>query len=512
MPSPDLHGRRPIRKPPSDQIPPQSIEAEQAALGCALIAPECIAQIRREGKGLFYDLRHQTIWQAIDDLDERRHVVDLVTLSESLTKSKLLKGVGGLPYLMALPDKTPSAANLGYYLQILREKRSLRRLQAVCSQTAARIYDWSGSINDLMLGVQADMDMVARVGMEGSASNGYRVWNLKELAKYEPPAHLALVGDNELCMGYDGVALLAGPGSSGKSLAVSALALAAAKGDGQWMGRKVHRKFKLLILQSENGARRLKKEFTALQAAAGDLDLSEHVFVSNPPEGGLPFHTPKFRAWVRDQIERIKPDLVVIDTWAAVATEDAAKEVVEKLVEIRSTFPSGDNCPGLLIVAHTKKPRAEEVRKGRGLAFQVAGSIALVNTARCVYMLLPWSDDPEDDRIYWSCVKLNNGAMYPASVWHRRFGAAFEHDDKTDPRDWGRTDDDREAVKDHHLRAAFEKDPELKPGDLVKRLMKASGAGESTCWRAIKSETYLGALLMRVSGGKYKLKSDDLLA
>jgi hypothetical protein len=272
------------------------------------------------------------------------------------------------------------------------------------------------------------------------------------------------------------------------------------------MGRKVHRKFRILILQSENGARRLKAEVAAMAHKHPELALGEHLFISNPPEGGLPFHKPQFRAWVREQIERVKPDLVVIDTWAAVATEDAAKEVVEKLVEIRTTFPAGDDCPGLLIVAHTKKPRADEVRKGRALAFQVAGSIALVNTARCVFMLLPWTEDPEDDRVFWACVKLNNGQMYPASVWHRRFGSEFVHDPKTNPKDWGRTEDDQSAISAEKLVACFGKDAELRTGELVKRLAKTTGCGESTAWRAVGEDGYLRCLVQRTGHGKLRLK------
>ena len=37
---------------------------------------------------------------------------------------------------------------------------------------------------------------------------------------------------------------------------------------------------------------------------------------------------------------------------------------MDKLAEIRSCFPSGEDCPGLVIVAHTKKPRSEDVRRG----------------------------------------------------------------------------------------------------------------------------------------------------
>lgn len=60
-----------------------------------------------------------------------------------------------------------------------------------------------------------------------------------------------VVGDNEICMGYDGVVVMAGPGSSGKSLCTAALALAGAIGKGTWMGRKIHRKFKTLISQAD---------------------------------------------------------------------------------------------------------------------------------------------------------------------------------------------------------------------------------------------------------------------
>lgn len=82
---------------------------------------------------------------------------------------------------------------------------------------------------------------------------------------YDIPADMQLVGDNEVVKGYEGVTVLAGPGGSGKSLATMALALAGARGDGFWMGRKVHRNFKTLIIQAENGLVRLKAEFEALK-------------------------------------------------------------------------------------------------------------------------------------------------------------------------------------------------------------------------------------------------------
>jgi hypothetical protein len=85
----------------------------------------------------------------------------------------------------------------------------------------------------------------------------------------------------------------------------------------------------------------------------------------------------------------------------------------------------------------------------------------------------------------------------------------FEHDDKTNPKEFGRSDDDREKITEEHLAAAFEKTPELKSGELVKKLVKISGAGESTCWRAIGEDGYLRPLLMRSGFGKLKLRGEE---
>lgn len=477
-------------------------------MGCLLQWPETIEQVSKKSASLFYDLRHAELFQLLKEMHHKRELVELsTTVYNKLKERKLLKVCGGLEYLATLPDKSPSKENVPYYLEILREKHALRQLLNVCRGSVDRIMKGEEPTTDIVLGVQADLDLVSRAAMpDGEKKNPLKIWTFDEIMSYEPPEHYQLVGDNEICMGYEGVTVLAGPGSSGKSLVVSNLILASARGSGYWMGRKVHRPFKIYYIQAENGATRIKAEVKAMAENHPELNFREHVFISNPPEGGIPFHRADFRARVREDIARIKPDLVVLDPWSQVAAEDAAKEVVDKLAEIRSCFPAGEACPGLFIVAHTKKPRPEDVRKGRGLVNMVSGSIALPNTARTVYVLLPWSDDTEDKRVYWSTPKLNNGEMYAPTVWVRKFGTFFEHDEKTNPKEFGRTDDEREKITEEHLHACFEKTPELKSGELVKKLVKISGAGESTAWRAIGEDGYLRPLLMRSGFGKLKLK------
>ena len=56
-------------------------------------------------------------------------------------------------------------------------------------------------------------------------------------------------------------------------------------------------------------------------------------------------------------------------------------------------------------------------------------------------------------------------------------------------------DDERRAITEGELVACFEQVPELRSGELVKKLMKVSGAAEQTCWRAIGADGYLRGCL-----------------
>jgi hypothetical protein len=487
---------------------PHDLKTEAALIACALNKPALLNnELKAVPSRLFYDLRHGNLWLVLREMTKERVLIDPVTLDARLRKEKRAKECGGLEYVHGLFEATHSAENWSYYLELLREPFAKREMASILHNRLASLDDNHVSSGDFVTGLQSEIETASRLGGERSDKPVLTMWKPKALASLVVPEHLRLVGDNEIVKGYEGLALIGGPGSSGKSLAAMTLGIAGAKGTGLWMGRQVHRKFKTMYLQAENGAVRLKEEFEAILRNHPELDLDEHILISAPPEGGLPFHKPQFRAAVREEAAKFKPDLVVIDTWAQVAADDAAKDIIEKIGEIRSCFPGGEDFPSILILAHTSKPRADVVRKGRGLINSISGSIALGNTARCVYILLPWSDETEDQRIYWSCVKLNNGKMYPPTVWHRRFGTFFDHDPKTDPREFGKTEgEDRHTIKEEHLRAALDKTPELKPSDLAKRLVKIVGCGEATAFRAVSEDGHLRPLLMRSGFGKLKLK------
>lgn len=482
---------------PQAELPPHSPEAEAGALACVLSAAETgeqsesdalLAQLRPR---LFYLEQNRTICEALTLMRMHEHAITTSLLVSWLKDKKLLESAGGIEYVARLPEQTPSVFNFPAFREVLADKANRRLLLAKMEQAKSLASDVQTCDASVLQAFSSDLFDATH---KGSATRArVKIWTAKELEAYQPPEKLKLVGDHEINMGYEGITVIAGPGSSGKSLCAMSLALAGAIGSGNWMGRKVHRQFKTLIIQAENGSTRLKHELSLLKRNHPRVDIDGHIFVSDPPEGGLPFHNSEFRSELRRVIQKLKPDLITLDPWSHVATEDAAKDVVDKLAEIRTTFPAGDECPGLLIVAHTNKPRTDVVRTGRGLTYLVSGSVALPNTARCVYVLLPWSDDPEDERVYWTCAKLNNGQMYAPSVWQRRIGTFFTHDEETDPRTWGNTDEDKErrAVTPEMLKAVFAKlkKQTATKTEIARQMAKQFEVGKSTVYRAL--DTYL---------------------
>jgi replicative DNA helicase len=76
----------------------------------------------------FYAERHRRIFRAMVSIAERGAVVDPLTLSEELGRRGELDASGGKEYIGFLVDAVPTAANIEYHAQIVREKAILRRL------------------------------------------------------------------------------------------------------------------------------------------------------------------------------------------------------------------------------------------------------------------------------------------------------------------------------------------------------------------------------------------------
>lgn len=133
------------------RIPPQNVEAEQSILGAILIDKDAIIKVADlVGSEDFYDNRHGMIYAAMLNLFEKRMPIDIVTLSEILEAADQIKDVGGSGYLAEIVNGTPSAANIVYYAQIVREKAILRRLVTAGVDITEFGYDEDANISETL--------------------------------------------------------------------------------------------------------------------------------------------------------------------------------------------------------------------------------------------------------------------------------------------------------------------------------------------------------------------------
>src|SRR5438105_5382473 len=134
------------------RTPPNSVEAEQGVLGSMLISPretiaECVEKINEE---YFYVPAHRTIYSVLVDLWNTGQAIDLITFTQVLRDRHLLDSVGGAAFVTSLFTFVPTAANVGYYLEIVRDKYILREIISAATESVRRAYEEQDEVNNLL--------------------------------------------------------------------------------------------------------------------------------------------------------------------------------------------------------------------------------------------------------------------------------------------------------------------------------------------------------------------------
>ena len=134
------------------RTPPHSVEAEQGVLGSMLISPretiaECVEKINEE---YFYVPAHRTIYEVLVDLWNAGQAIDLITFTQVLRDRNLLDSVGGAALVTNLFTFVPTAANVQYYLEIVRDKYILREIISAATESVRRAYEEQDEVNNLL--------------------------------------------------------------------------------------------------------------------------------------------------------------------------------------------------------------------------------------------------------------------------------------------------------------------------------------------------------------------------
>ncbi len=140
-------------------------------LGSMLISPrETIAEVvEKINDAYFYIPAHQTIYGVLVDLWNAGAGIDLITFTQVLRDRNLLDSVGGAAFVTSLFTFVPTAANVGYYLEIVRDKYILREIISACTEGARRSYEEQDQVDNLLDEVEQKIYAVGEDRFKGQS-------------------------------------------------------------------------------------------------------------------------------------------------------------------------------------------------------------------------------------------------------------------------------------------------------------------------------------------------------
>ena len=80
----------------------------------------------------FYHPNHKVIFRAMKELFRQENSIDFITVTNYLESISNLEKAGGVEYINELMNTVPSTANLLDYINIVKDKAVLRKLQETC--------------------------------------------------------------------------------------------------------------------------------------------------------------------------------------------------------------------------------------------------------------------------------------------------------------------------------------------------------------------------------------------
>lgn len=156
------------------RIPPNDQDAEQALLGSIMISPKSLGEIadflRPED---FYSNRHHKIYNAMLDLSDVSHPIDIVSVSSKLKDKGLLDSIGGSSYLAEIAGKVPSASNIKHYADLVYKKSALRSLINSADQISELGYRENDDVTDIL-------DQAQKIVFNLGAYASKKITNIKD--------------------------------------------------------------------------------------------------------------------------------------------------------------------------------------------------------------------------------------------------------------------------------------------------------------------------------------------
>ena len=132
------------------KAPPNSIEAEEALLGSALLSRDASNRLMEAVKPRdFYSPNNEKIFEAMKELFDSGKPIDSVTVSEIVFKGKNTTSLNA-SYIARLVENVPSSANFERYIEIVLEHSNRRKLLKASGRIELLAYALDKDISSVM--------------------------------------------------------------------------------------------------------------------------------------------------------------------------------------------------------------------------------------------------------------------------------------------------------------------------------------------------------------------------
>lgn len=374
-----------------------NIDAERGVLGAALLDADKVMTFAVNRKQLlpdaFHHPPHAYLWKTMMIMADEKRPIDVLTVSEKLSQNGGLEKVGGTAYLNGLLDSIPTPAHAEYYMDIVSEWHTIRKISILEIEMKEAVAQGELSECQRLNGlIQTALTDHAKSDEDRFPSIRYL-----DLVNYTVPEGHIIAGHGWLRRG--GGCLLTGGTSLGKSILAEQIAVSVASGLPILGCLKVPTPARVMYVQAENDEETLQRDilsivkFTKADTALVQENLSiHHVY-------GL--QGSSLDAWVENQIVKQSIDLFILDPYqnfipAGMNINDASTFLAFNFNLNR--IIKQHNC-AFLLVTHTPKPQDRDSWTARESVYMAIGSQAIAAWARTSAEITGFKDDDTKYRL-----------------------------------------------------------------------------------------------------------------
>lgn len=288
--------------------PPQNNDAERAVIGAILVNESLFEHATGLVPLDFFNSYHQRIFRGVLAMRAQHLAVDVLTLTDFLSKERALEGAGGVAYLSSLMDGVPNVTNVGHYAAIVKEKARLRGIiqHAAAMQRAAFEPGASPDTIEQLLHSNAAALQATAAHANGNGHLGSSLVDFMGM-DFPPPEHLV-----EGLIPRGGSILIVALPHRMKSWFTTSLALACTR-EGTALGKlEVQRPVRTMLVQVEDHESIVKQRIGGLIVTTQFMGCQpDNVWVVKRSD--FAGFTPEWCARLKRQAIEWKADLIILD-------------------------------------------------------------------------------------------------------------------------------------------------------------------------------------------------------